>query len=71
MIMFIILFLFVILFSIQNTYVVNISFIFWSFEASLAIVIFLSVVVGIIIGFLFSIWLKSKKNDEKQVKTEN
>jgi lipopolysaccharide assembly protein A len=37
-------------FSVQNAAPVAISFIFWKFEASLAIVIFLSVTIGIIVG---------------------
>ena len=38
------------LFSIQNAVPVAISFLFWRFEASLAIVIFLSAVGGVIMG---------------------
>lgn len=38
------------IFSVQNAMPVAISFLFWRFEASLAIVIFLSVLCGIIIG---------------------
>lgn len=37
-------------FSVQNALPVTISFLFWTFEASLAIVIFLSALSGIIIG---------------------
>ncbi len=36
-------------FSVQNAAPVTISFFFWKFEASLAIVVFLSVLSGIII----------------------
>ena len=47
------------IFSVQNAIPVAISFFFWKFEASLAIVIFLSVltglVTGLIIAFLFRI----------------
>jgi len=38
-------------FSVQNAVPVVISFLFWKFEASLAIVLFLSVVAGTVIGF--------------------
>jgi lipopolysaccharide assembly protein A len=38
------------IFSVQNSAPVAISFIFWKFEASLAIVIFLTLLIGIIIG---------------------
>lgn len=37
-------------FSVQNAIPVVISFFFWKFEASLAIVLFLSVLAGVIIG---------------------
>lgn len=47
------------IFSVQNAIPIAISFFFWKFEASLAIVIFLSVltglVTGLIIAFLFRI----------------
>jgi uncharacterized integral membrane protein len=38
------------LFSIQNGRAVDVSFLFWSFQASLAVVIFLSVVAGVVVG---------------------
>ncbi len=38
-----------VLFSVQNAMPVAISFLFWRFEASLAIVVFLSVVTGVAI----------------------
>ena len=37
-------------FSVQNAVPVVISFLFWKFEASLAIVLFLSVVAGVVVG---------------------
>jgi len=37
------------LFSVQNASPVAISFLFWRFEASLAIVIFLSVLAGVLV----------------------
>ncbi len=36
------------LFVLQNTLPVTVSFLFWKFEASLAIVIFISVILGMI-----------------------
>ncbi len=70
-IVFIVIVLLVVLFSIQNASVVSISFLFWRFEASLAIVIFLSVIAGIIIAFFFTLWLKMKKSDKKRIDKEN
>ena len=40
----------VVLFSVQNASPVAVTFLFWSFDASLAVVIFLSLVVGIVLG---------------------
>lgn len=42
-------------FSVQNAEPVKIAFFFWAFEASLAIVIFLSVLSGIVIAALIAI----------------
>jgi len=41
--------LLVALFSVQNASPVAISFLFWRFEASLAIVIFLSTIAGVLV----------------------
>lgn len=38
------------IFSVQNAAPVTISFLFWNFQGSLAIVILLSTVVGVVIG---------------------
>ncbi|HOJ71789.1 MAG TPA: LapA family protein [Syntrophorhabdaceae bacterium] len=68
-IVFIIVVLLVTIFSIQNSMVVGISFLFWRFEASLAIVIFLSALAGIIIALFFFLWLKMKKSGKQVVDT--
>ncbi|NWF52977.1 MAG: LapA family protein [Nitrospirae bacterium] len=52
--------IFVSVFSIQNAVPVAISFFLWKFEASLAIVIFLSVVTGLITGIIISFLFKKK-----------
>ncbi len=51
------------LFSVQNARSVDVSFFFWSFQASLAMVIFLSVVAGAIVGAIVSTYagVKMKK----------
>lgn len=57
------------IFSVQNAMPVAITFLFWKFEASLAIVIFLAVLSGIILGALIVTLLKvksSKKKTEKE-----
>jgi len=54
-------------FSVQNAIPVVISFLFWKFEASLAIVLFLSVLAGVVIGVsaasLFRMKLSKKKEN--------
>jgi putative membrane protein len=54
-------------FSVQNAIPVVISFFLWKFEASLAIVLFLSVLVGVVIGvsaaYLFRLKLSKKKKN--------
>jgi len=59
--------LFIIFFTVQNSIPVTISFLVWQFEASLAIVIFLSVISGIIIAIFFYLWRKIKT---KKIKKE-
>jgi uncharacterized integral membrane protein len=50
------------IFSAQNAIPVAITFLFWKFEASLAIVIFLSVLAGMIAGAIIVSLLRMKKN---------
>lgn len=57
--------LFVTIFSVQNALPVAISFLFWKFEASLAIVIFLCLLCGVIIGIVLMYLLRTRT---KQVK---
>ena len=47
-------------FSVQNAMPVAITFLFWKFEASLAIVIFLSVLAGMIVGAIIVSLLRIK-----------
>ncbi len=48
------------IFSVQNAAPVAVTFLFWRFEASLAIIIFLSVLAGVVITVIviFSGWIK-------------
>lgn len=48
------------IFSVQNAVPVAITFLFWKFEASLAIVIFLSVLSGVIAGTIIVSLLKTR-----------
>lgn len=43
--------LLVVIFTAQNHEVVKVKFLFWSFEASSAFILFLDLLIGIIIGW--------------------
>lgn len=55
----------VVLFSVQNASPVAVAFLFWDFQASLAIVIFLSLVSGIIIGAVIALWKGRRRSRDK------
>ena len=59
------------IFSVQNAMPVAITFLFWKFEASLAIVIFLSVIAGMITGAIIVSLLKVKSSVEKIAKDKS
>ncbi len=62
------------IFSVQNAAPVTVFFLFWRFEASLAIIIFLSVLSGILIAVVFSFSVRlrhSAKNQKKPEKEED
>jgi lipopolysaccharide assembly protein A len=48
-------------FSAQNALPVSIVFLFWKFQASLAIVIFLSVLIGAVIASIIFLWLRIRR----------
>jgi uncharacterized integral membrane protein len=59
------------IFSVQNAMPVAITFLFWKFEASLAIVIFLSVIAGMIVGAIIVSLLKVKSSVKKIAKDKS
>ena len=61
--------LLVAVFSVQNAMPVAINFFFWKFEASLAIVIFLSVLCGMIAGAIIVSLIRGKPTAKKEEKT--
>jgi uncharacterized integral membrane protein len=67
-ILLIVLFL-VAVFSVQNALPVAITFFFWKFEASLAIVMFLSVLCGMIAGAIIISLIRGKSSAKKEEKT--
>ena len=50
----ILLLIFLIIFTMQNYEVVTIQFLFWSFQTSRTIIIFVTLLIGIIIGLFIS-----------------
>jgi uncharacterized integral membrane protein len=53
-------------FSLQNAIPVAISFFFWKFEASLAIVLFLSFLAGAVLGVIAAALIKRKLTKKKE-----
>jgi putative membrane protein len=56
----------VVIFSVQNASPVALSFLFWHFEASLAIVILLTLMIGMIIGMAILSWSRLKRAMRKK-----
>lgn len=61
----------VVLFSVQNASPVAVTFLFWSFNASLAIVIFLSLLSGVIIGAVIALWSRRRTRTDHQPSKES
>ena len=59
--------LIVAIFSVQNAAPVAISFLFWQFQASLAIIIFLCVLSGIIVGSILTFLIRIKRQRKEKV----
>jgi uncharacterized integral membrane protein len=55
-------------FSVQNAMPVSITFLFWKFEASLAIIVFLIALAGMIAGAIIVLLLKIRPSVKKQQK---
>lgn len=55
-------------FSVQNASPVTITFIYWEFKASLAIVVFLSVLAGVLVGIIAMAAGRLRRSSRKQVK---
>ncbi|MFA5069363.1 MAG: lipopolysaccharide assembly protein LapA domain-containing protein [Candidatus Omnitrophota bacterium] len=49
-----VLLLFLVIFTVQNYEVIKIQFLFWSFQTSRAIIIFSTLFIGIIIGWIIN-----------------
>lgn len=51
------------IFSVQNAMPVTVTFMLWKFEASLAIVIFLSLLIGMIVGAIIMFLFRKKSKN--------
>ena len=56
----------VVLFSIQNAFVVSVSFLFWRAQASLAVVVFFSALSGFLIGIAVTLFLRRTGSEKKR-----
>lgn len=59
------------IFSVQNAAPVAISFLFWKFEASLAIVIFISMIAGALVTGIIYYFIHMKRMFKKEAKTKD
>ena len=57
------------IFSLQNALPVSIVFLFWKFEASLAIIIFISALTGIVIASIIFLWLRVRRHGKEKKTT--
>lgn len=58
-------------FSVQNASPVIITFIYWKFQASLAIVVFLSALAGALVGLTGVATRRLRRSSKKQVKKKD
>jgi uncharacterized integral membrane protein len=56
----------VLIFSVQNAGPVAVSFLSWRFEASLAIVIALSLLGGMVVGMTLLSWIRLRRSSRKK-----
>jgi uncharacterized integral membrane protein len=62
--------LLVAIFSVQNAIPVFITFFFWKFESSLAIIVFLSAICGMIAGLIIAMLVRMKSDRRKEDKSQ-
>ncbi|UCG35284.1 MAG: LapA family protein [Candidatus Omnitrophota bacterium] len=55
-----VLLLLLVIFTAQNYEVVNISFLFWSFKTSRALIILASLLIGVAVGWIISFTLEQR-----------
>lgn len=65
-----VLLLVLVIFTSQNYEVVKIRFLFWSFETSRALIIFSTLLIGIVIGWVISFIKKGESRKNKELRPE-
>ena len=53
----------VVIFTLQNTQVMTISFLFWTVTLSRALIIFVVLAIGVIVGWILSSLMRPKKQE--------
>ncbi len=53
-------------FAVQNSSPVNITFIEWSYSLPLALLVYSSIAIGIVVGFLFTYCGRVRKNKKQK-----
>ena len=53
----------IVLFTLQNTETVEVSFLFWKWSTPRAVMIFCVLVVGMVIGWILSSWARHRTRD--------
>lgn len=61
----------VVLFSVQNASPVAVSFLLWQFEASVAVVIVLSFLLGMVAGMVILWWIRLRRYTQKKKAPES
>lgn len=56
----------VVLFAIQNAESLEVSFLFWTFTMRRALVLFLVLAVGVVLGWSLRIWVHRREQHERQ-----
>ena len=55
----------VIIFSLQNAELLTVNFLFWSFELRRVIVLFLVLLIGFAIGWMFHGWPRRRRSGQE------
>jgi uncharacterized integral membrane protein len=57
-------------FSVQNASLVSLTFLAWHFESSLALVVLLSLLIGMLVGMVFLWWTRMRQSSIERKETK-